>query len=236
MGDTGTTYTIEELAERAGMTPRNVRAYRTKGLLPAPVRRGRTAVYHDEHLRRLVDVQRLRDAGVPLGMIAQAVRRGEDLGREGELWRLTLGSAAPALRGGLPDAAAAEAPRTVDLRETPDWQPLDTELVDRLEGEGGLLRQLGVLGVLSGSGRLLYASSELSQALQALAGQGVAPSTALTVALHAAQATQRLATTVSAVLGDAEDGARSPAARELLVGLSAGVVRDTLARELAPTP
>ena len=76
MGDTGTTYTIEELAERAGMTPRNVRAYRTKGLLPAPVRRGRTAVYHDEHLRRLVDVQRLRDAGVPLGMIAHAVRRG----------------------------------------------------------------------------------------------------------------------------------------------------------------
>ncbi|GAA3632730.1 hypothetical protein GCM10022223_58780 [Kineosporia mesophila] len=81
------TFTIEELATAAGMTPRNVRAYRTKGLLAPPTRVGRTSRYQDSHLRRLHDIRQLRDAGLPLKMIIDAAARGEDLGPTGALWQ-----------------------------------------------------------------------------------------------------------------------------------------------------
>jgi DNA-binding transcriptional MerR regulator len=81
------TFTIEELATAAGMTPRNVRAYRTKGLLAPPTRVGRTSRYQEAHLRRLRDIRQLRDAGLPLKMIIDAAARGEDLGPAGALWQ-----------------------------------------------------------------------------------------------------------------------------------------------------
>jgi DNA-binding transcriptional MerR regulator len=81
------TFTIEELASAAGMTPRNVRAYRTKGLLAPPTRVGRTSRYQEGHLRRLRDIRQLRDAGLPLKMIIDAAARGEDLGPTGALWQ-----------------------------------------------------------------------------------------------------------------------------------------------------
>ncbi|MBT0767340.1 MerR family transcriptional regulator [Kineosporia sp. J2-2] len=81
------TFTIEELATAAGMTPRNVRAYRTKGLLAPPNRVGRTSRYQESHLRRLRDIRQLRDAGLPLKMIIDAAARGEDLGPTGALWQ-----------------------------------------------------------------------------------------------------------------------------------------------------
>src|SRR5256885_12104992 len=52
--------TIEELARRVGLSTRNVRAYRTAGLLPPPTLEGRTGRYGDEHLRRLVVIGRLQ--------------------------------------------------------------------------------------------------------------------------------------------------------------------------------
>jgi len=79
-------FTIDELAAAAGMTPRNVRAYRTKGLLAPPIRVGRTSQYRTAHLRRLRDIRQLRDAGLPLKMIIEAAHRGEDLGPDGALW------------------------------------------------------------------------------------------------------------------------------------------------------
>src|SRR3954447_19210489 len=79
-------FTIDELAAAAGMTPRNVRAYRTKGLFAPPIRVGRTSQYRAAHLQRLRDIRQLRDAGLPLKMIIEAAHRGEDLGPEGALW------------------------------------------------------------------------------------------------------------------------------------------------------
>jgi DNA-binding transcriptional MerR regulator len=79
-------FTIDELAEAAGMTPRNVRAYRTKGLLSPPIRVGRTSRYRTAHLDRLRDIRQLREAGLPLKLIIEAANRGEDLGPEGTLW------------------------------------------------------------------------------------------------------------------------------------------------------
>jgi DNA-binding transcriptional MerR regulator len=98
-------FTIDELAAAVGMTPRNVRAYRTKGLLPAPVRDGRSSRYRTAHLHRLRDVRALRAAGLPLKMIISAAGRGEDLGPHGALWLATGRT-----RDDLEPAAAKEQP------------------------------------------------------------------------------------------------------------------------------
>ena len=62
-------YTIGELAEAAGVTPRTVRYYTAEGLLPAPDTRGRYALYTIDHLARLRLIARLKDAYLPLSEI-----------------------------------------------------------------------------------------------------------------------------------------------------------------------
>ena len=44
------TYTIGELAERAGVTPRTIRYYTAEGLLPRPDTRGQYARYRADQL------------------------------------------------------------------------------------------------------------------------------------------------------------------------------------------
>ena len=64
-----TRYTIGELAELAGATPRTIRYYTAEGLLPPPDTRGRYALYNVDHLNRLQLIARLKDAYLPLGEI-----------------------------------------------------------------------------------------------------------------------------------------------------------------------
>ena len=64
---------IDELARLAGTTVRTVRMYQEKGLLPAPLRRGRKAAYRTEHLTRLRLVQRLADRGYSLAAIKDLI-------------------------------------------------------------------------------------------------------------------------------------------------------------------
>src|SRR3978361_155636 len=45
--------TIDELAQRTGMTVRNIRAHQSRGLLPPPEVRGRTGYYGQAHLARV---------------------------------------------------------------------------------------------------------------------------------------------------------------------------------------
>ncbi|WP_433043847.1 MerR family transcriptional regulator [Dactylosporangium sp. CS-033363] len=59
-------YTVEELAAKVGMSPRNIRAHQTRNLLGAPVRRGRTAYYDDSHVRRLEAIKSLQRQGYNL--------------------------------------------------------------------------------------------------------------------------------------------------------------------------
>lgn len=58
--------TIEELAERSGLSIRTIRFYITEGLLPSPQTRGRNSAYTQEALDRLILIQRLKDAHLPL--------------------------------------------------------------------------------------------------------------------------------------------------------------------------
>ena len=48
-----TTYRVDDLAELTGIAVRNIREYQDRGILPAPQRIGRAAIYTDEHVARL---------------------------------------------------------------------------------------------------------------------------------------------------------------------------------------
>src|SRR3954453_14941069 len=68
--------TIRQLAERTGMTVRNIRAHQTRGLLPPPVVRGRTGYYGEEHVRRIEITREMQADGLNL----EAIRRVFDAG------------------------------------------------------------------------------------------------------------------------------------------------------------
>lgn len=58
--------TIEQLAAKSGMTVRNIRSHRARGLLPAPEVRERVGYYGPEHLTRLRMIQELQSEGFNL--------------------------------------------------------------------------------------------------------------------------------------------------------------------------
>jgi DNA-binding transcriptional MerR regulator len=65
--------TLDELCERVGMSVRNVRFYTTKGLVPPPIRRGRSGYYSRVHVGRLELVQELQSHGFTLSAIEKYV-------------------------------------------------------------------------------------------------------------------------------------------------------------------
>ena len=64
-------YRVEELAAAAGVRVDTVRFYQAKGLLPAPRREGRIAVYEQAHLDRLRRVRALLAEGFTLAQIGR---------------------------------------------------------------------------------------------------------------------------------------------------------------------
>jgi len=65
--------TLDELTNRVGMSVRNVRFYTTKGLVPPPIRRGRSGYYTSDHVARLELVQELQAHGFTLAAIEKYV-------------------------------------------------------------------------------------------------------------------------------------------------------------------
>lgn len=75
-------YAIDDLARKAGMTVRNVRAYQERGLLPPPERRGRRGVYSQIHLSRLRIIGQMLERGYTLANIDELLKaweQGQDL-------------------------------------------------------------------------------------------------------------------------------------------------------------
>ncbi|MFT4085913.1 MAG: MerR family transcriptional regulator [Gordonia sp. (in: high G+C Gram-positive bacteria)] len=75
-------YRIDDLARAAGTTTRNVRGYQDRGLIPRPIRRGRIAIYGDQHLARLKVINDLLRKGFTMTHIGEffsGVQRGDDL-------------------------------------------------------------------------------------------------------------------------------------------------------------
>jgi len=73
------TYKLEDLAKLAGVSPRTVRYYVQRGLLPAPTFRGKDTAYGDDHLARLQAIRKLQEQYLPLDAIqAELERRGAE--------------------------------------------------------------------------------------------------------------------------------------------------------------
>ena len=157
-------FKIDELAQRTGMTVRNIRAHQSRGLLPPPQVRGRTGYYGPEHVARIELIKELQADGFNL----EAIRRLLDSadGHSSEVLRFTR-----ALR----EPFAAEEPEVVTLEELGKrWRTTDPALIRKAE-RVGLLRPLG-------DERYEEMSPRIADAARQLADLGVPAQTALTVA------------------------------------------------------
>lgn len=103
---------LTELAEAAGVSPRTVRYYVQRGLLPAPPFKGPDTVYGEEHLVRLKAIRVLQARFLPLDAIqVELMRLGPD-----ELKALADAEPTPLASGAVP---AAEAPPAAPSRPGP---------------------------------------------------------------------------------------------------------------------
>jgi DNA-binding transcriptional MerR regulator len=159
--------TIRELAERTGMTVRNIRAHQTRGLLPPPLVRGRTGYYNEEHVARIALTREMQADGLNLEAIRRVLESGN--GAATEIFDFTR-----ALRAPFED----EAPEIVEAEELAGvWGTggtPDPDLMRRAE-------KLGILRALP-DGRIEVISPRLERAAVALAELGVGPEGALSTA------------------------------------------------------
>ena len=123
--------TIDELAQRTGMTVRNVRAHQSRGLLPPPEVRGRTGYYGPEHVARIELIRELQDDGFNLELIRRLL---DSAGSSAAALRFTRAIRAP---------FGDEEPQVVTAEELAErWGTNDPKLARRAE-ELGLMRPLG---------------------------------------------------------------------------------------------
>jgi DNA-binding transcriptional MerR regulator len=87
-------WTVAQLSARVGMSVRNIRAHQSRGLIPAPVRRGRVAYYDERHQRALDRILELQQKGYNLTAVEELMR--DDRSRDATLMRTVL---APLLEG-----------------------------------------------------------------------------------------------------------------------------------------
>jgi DNA-binding transcriptional MerR regulator len=143
--------TIDELAQRTGMTVRNVRAHQSRGLLPPPEVRGRTGFYGPEHVTRIELIRELQADGFNLELIRRLL---DSAGTSAAALRFTR-----ALRAPFVD----EVPEVVTEAELARrWGTPDPKLLRRAE-ELGLLRPLGEDRWEEVSPRLARVAAELAE-------------------------------------------------------------------------
>jgi DNA-binding transcriptional MerR regulator len=85
-GTSNASYTIDQLAQHTGVPGRTIRFYQSQGVLPSPRREGRVAYYDDEHVRRLHLIADLRDRGLRLDAIRDALEQLESGGDSLQTW------------------------------------------------------------------------------------------------------------------------------------------------------
>jgi DNA-binding transcriptional MerR regulator len=114
MGGRGrvTEYRLEDLAQESGISARNIRAYRERGLLDPPRRVGRSALYDDYHLSQLNTISQLLRKGYNSAHIAEffaSMRQGTDLADILGLQQAVLGEANAEPQSTNPAAVAIDA-------------------------------------------------------------------------------------------------------------------------------
>lgn len=73
-------YRVEQLAAACDISVDTVRFYQSRGLLPAPRREGRVALYGPEHLERVQSIRDLQAKGLTLAVIARVLEGSLDHG------------------------------------------------------------------------------------------------------------------------------------------------------------
>jgi len=86
IGAAGTGYTIDELSGLTGVPSRTIRFYQSKGTLPSPRRKGRVALYGDDHVERLTLIADLQDRGLRLDAIRDVLKQIELGGDSLQSW------------------------------------------------------------------------------------------------------------------------------------------------------
>jgi len=149
------TLTIDDLARRVGMSVRNLREWRTLGLLPPAQMRGRNGFYSEAVVERIRGIQKLHAEGFTLELIRRMLEASGESGDD--IMRF-----ARALRAPFRD----NAPPPVDLDEWAErWgRPKRKELERAVEI--GLLRRRP-------DGELEYTSSRMAEIMAVLHGLGM---------------------------------------------------------------
>jgi DNA-binding transcriptional MerR regulator len=86
------TLTIEQLSAESGMTVRNIRSHRARGLLPAPEVRDRVGYYGPRHLSRLRMIQELQSEGFNLKGIERLLAESPGPAEQFLSFKRTLGA------------------------------------------------------------------------------------------------------------------------------------------------
>ena len=145
--------TIDELAQRTGMTVRNLRAHQSRGLLPPPEVRGRTGYYGPEHTARVELIKELQADGFNLEAIRRLIESAG--GSTEDVLRFTRTARA---------AFEDEEPEVSTIAElAAQWgESGSPELLERAVSLG-LLRPLGDGRIEERSPRLGRAGAELAR-------------------------------------------------------------------------
>lgn len=154
-------YRLSELSERSATSERTIRFYQAEKLLPRPGKRGRQAVYDDEHVERLALIAELRDHGMSLNTIRALVSTDQPTRTVAEWMGVDATLSAP---------WSDDRPRTVGQDE------LEAMLVDAGVARAGLIAELTDQHYVTplGDGRWEIASPALLDGGLRLLAAGVA--------------------------------------------------------------
>lgn len=156
-------YRIDELAQAAGTTVRNVRAYQDRGLLPAPERSGRVAIYREVHLVRLRLIGALLERGYTLSNIAELLAAWEHGRDVGDVLGLEAALASP-FSDEAPDYVTAEELAELFGEDAGPEALAEAERLGFLEAEGEPAGEGAGERFRVPSPRLLHAGAELVRA------------------------------------------------------------------------
>ena len=194
--------TLDELTPRAGITVRTLRFYTTRGLVPPPIRRGRSGYYSADHVARLELVQELQSHGFTLSAIEKYV----------------AGIPADASPEDIALARTMLAPWQADLPVEMDRAQLEARAGRALSEEDvATLQALGVLRIRGAS--YLVASNQLAIGVRLLElgfPRKVAVAAAAVYAEHGEQMAKELYDVIHRELAPLYDDAESEHFREVM--------------------
>src|SRR6476646_2661494 len=129
-------YRLDDLARMSGVSARNIRAYRERGLLDPPRRVGRSAYYDDYHLSQLKTINQLLRRGFNSAHIAEffaSMRQGADLADILGIQQAILGPRTE--EGGEEPVVSNDSPASLDPDCDEARKLIDCGLAELVDGE-----------------------------------------------------------------------------------------------------